>query len=138
MSGCFLREFNLEPTGTEFCRVALPCLSAFYSLHSVLFFPSSGPEWSRLRRVLNPKMLKLHEVSIFATVINEVVDDLLKRLELLRRRSEDGSTVPDVASEFYKFGFEGEWSVRAQFGPSLVFLTFFFFFIHFRHLCDLV
>lgn len=52
-------------------------------------------------------MLKLHEVSTFATVINEVVDDLLKRFELLRGRSQDGSTVPDVASEFYKFGFEG-------------------------------
>lgn len=73
-----------------------------YGLHV-----NSGPEWSRLRGALNPKMLKLHEVSTFAAVINEVVDDLLKRFELLRGRSEDGSTVSDVASEFYKFGFEG-------------------------------
>lgn len=63
-------------------------------------------------------MLKLHEVSTFATVINEVVDDLLKRFEFLRSRSEDGSTVPDVASEFYKFGFEGEWAVQALLGQS--------------------
>lgn len=109
---CFQKEFKFESTGTELRRVVLLSGCTFDSLNSnpVQFFfsPSSGPEWSRLRRVLNPKMLKLHEVSTFATVINEVVDDLLKRFELLRSRSEDGSTVPDVASELYKFGFEGE------------------------------
>lgn len=63
-------------------------------------------------------MLKLHEVSTFSTVINEVVDDLLKRFELLRGRSEDGSTVSDVASVFYKFGFEGEWAVRTLLGEG--------------------
>lgn len=63
-------------------------------------------------------MLKLHEVSTFAAVINEVVDDLLKRFELLRGRSEDGSTVSDVASEFYKFGFEGEQAVRGLLGEG--------------------
>lgn len=52
-------------------------------------------------------MLRPREVSAFAPVVQTVVDDLLARLELLRRRSPDGATVPDLAAELYKFGFEG-------------------------------
>lgn len=52
-------------------------------------------------------MLKLREVSAFAPVIHQVVDDLLHRIKLLRTRSQDQVTVSDVADEFYKFGFEG-------------------------------
>lgn len=115
-------EFRCELIVTEIRRAASSSPLTFDppNTHPVQFFcsPSSGPEWSRLRGALNPKMLKLHEVSTFAAVINEVVDDLLKRFELLRGRSEDGSTVSDVASEFYKFGFEGEWAVRALLGEG--------------------
>lgn len=52
-------------------------------------------------------MLKLQEVATFAPVVNSVVGDLLQRLEFLRSGSQDGVTVSDVASELYKFGFEG-------------------------------
>lgn len=52
-------------------------------------------------------MLKLQEVSAYASVIHQVVGDLLKRIELLRTRSQDQATVSDLASELYKFGFEG-------------------------------
>lgn len=60
-----------------------------------------------MRSVLNPKMLKLQEVSAYAPIIHRVVGDLLRRVEFLRSRSHDGSTVSDVAAELYKFGFEG-------------------------------
>lgn len=57
---------------------------------------------------MNPKMLKPQEVSAYAPVIHQVVGDLLQRVELLRSHSPDQATVPDVAAELYKFGFEGE------------------------------
>ncbi|KAI3366152.1 hypothetical protein L3Q82_009978, partial [Scortum barcoo] len=77
-----------------------------YGLHV-----DTGPEWHRIRSVLNPKLLKLREVSAFAPIIHQVIGDLLQRVELLRRRSEDQATVPDVAAELYKFGFEGISSI---------------------------
>ncbi|MEQ2179498.1 hypothetical protein GOODEAATRI_025600 [Goodea atripinnis] len=74
--------------------------------NSLLWFCSTGPEWYRIRSVLNPKMLKLQEVSAFAPIIHQVVGDLLGRVELLRSRSQDQATVSDLAAELYKFGFE--------------------------------
>lgn len=71
----------------------------------------TGPEWYRIRSALNPKMLKLKEVTAYAPIIHEVVSDLLQRLELLRLRSPDQITVSDLASELYKFGFEGISSI---------------------------
>ncbi|XP_051752538.1 sterol 26-hydroxylase, mitochondrial [Ctenopharyngodon idella] len=71
----------------------------------------TGPEWYRIRSALNPKMLKLKEVSAYAPIIHEVVSDLLRRVELLRLRSQDQVTVNDLASELYKFGFEGISSI---------------------------
>ncbi|XP_048091612.1 sterol 26-hydroxylase, mitochondrial [Alosa alosa] len=77
-----------------------------YGLHV-----DTGPEWSRLRSALNPKMLKPQEVTAFVPVIHDVVGDLLSRLETLRLRSPDHVTVCDLAAELYKFGFEGISSV---------------------------
>lgn len=53
-------------------------------------------------------MLKLREVQTFSPVIHDVVGDLLRRIEFLRSGSQDGVTVPDIASELYRFGFEGD------------------------------
>ncbi|XP_068446936.1 sterol 26-hydroxylase, mitochondrial [Clinocottus analis] len=77
-----------------------------YGLHV-----DSGPEWYRMRSALNPKMLKLREAWAYAPVIQQVVGDLLRRVELLRSRSQDGATVSDMAAELYKFGFEGISSI---------------------------
>ncbi len=57
-------------------------------------------------------MLKLKEVAAYAPIIHEVVSDLLQRVELLRLRSPDQVTVKDLASELYKFGFEGVYGYR--------------------------
>ncbi|KAG7467380.1 hypothetical protein MATL_G00152750 [Megalops atlanticus] len=77
-----------------------------YGLHV-----AKGEEWYRMRSALNPKMLKLQEVSAFAPVIHQVVGDLLRRLERLRLRSSDGATVCDLTGELYKFGFESICSI---------------------------
>uniref|UniRef100_A0A8C7Q907 Uncharacterized protein n=1 Tax=Oncorhynchus mykiss TaxID=8022 RepID=A0A8C7Q907_ONCMY len=77
-----------------------------YGLHV-----DTGPQWHRIRSVLNPKMLKLAEVSAYAPVIHQVVGDLLQRIESLRLRSQDHTTVPDLTAELYKFGFEGISSI---------------------------
>ncbi|CAB1450368.1 unnamed protein product [Pleuronectes platessa] len=77
-----------------------------YGLHT-----SSGTEWYQIRKQLNPKMLKLGEVSVYASSIQEVVGDMLQRIEVLRCRSQDQATVPDMAAELYKFGFEAVSSI---------------------------
>ncbi|XP_074520526.1 sterol 26-hydroxylase, mitochondrial [Halichoeres trimaculatus] len=77
-----------------------------YGLHV-----DTGQEWHRIRSALNPRMLKLQEVSAYAPIIHQVVGDLLRRVELLRSRSQDQTTVSDVAAELYKFGFEGISSI---------------------------
>ncbi|XP_049609650.1 sterol 26-hydroxylase, mitochondrial [Syngnathus scovelli] len=77
-----------------------------YGLHV-----DKGEEWHRIRSALNPKMLKLQEVSAYAPIIHQVVEDLLQRVEFLRARSPDGISVPDVTAELYKFGFEGISSI---------------------------
>ncbi|CAB1327971.1 unnamed protein product [Coregonus sp. 'balchen'] len=77
-----------------------------YGLHV-----DKGPEWYRIRSALNPKMLKLAEVSAYAPVIHQVVGDLLQRIERLRLSSQDHTTVPDITAELYKFGFEGISSI---------------------------
>ncbi|XP_035533622.1 sterol 26-hydroxylase, mitochondrial [Morone saxatilis] len=77
-----------------------------YGLHV-----DTGPEWYRIRSALNPKMLKLREVSAYAPIIHQVVADLLQRIKLLRSRSQDQVTVSDMAAELYKFGFEGISSI---------------------------
>ncbi|XP_068612448.1 sterol 26-hydroxylase, mitochondrial [Brachionichthys hirsutus] len=77
-----------------------------YGLHV-----STGTDWYRIRSALNPKMLKLREVSVFAPVINQVVGDLLSRVQLLRKRGPDQATVSDITAELYKFGFEGISSI---------------------------
>uniref|UniRef100_A0A7N9AW69 Cytochrome P450 27C1-like n=1 Tax=Mastacembelus armatus TaxID=205130 RepID=A0A7N9AW69_9TELE len=72
-----------------------------YGLHV-----DTGPEWYRIRSVLNPRMLKMQEVVAYAPIIHQVVGDLLRRIELVRSRSPDQATVPNLAAELYKFGFE--------------------------------
>lgn len=53
-------------------------------------------------------MLKQREVLGYAPIINQVVGDLLQRIELLHSRSQDRATVSNLPAELYKFGFEGK------------------------------
>ncbi|XP_013884158.1 sterol 26-hydroxylase, mitochondrial [Austrofundulus limnaeus] len=90
-------------------RVELPHWKEYRDLRGQAYglHVETGLEWHRIRSVLNPKLLKMREVLAYTPVIHQVIGDLLQRVELLRSRSPDQATVPDVAAELYKFGFEG-------------------------------
>ncbi|KAL6455926.1 hypothetical protein MHYP_G00357770 [Metynnis hypsauchen] len=94
-------------------RTALPHWKEYREMRGQAYglHVDTGPEWYRMRSALNPKMLKLCEAAAYAPVIHDVVTDLLDRLERLRLRSQDKNTVNDLASELYKFGFEGISSI---------------------------
>ncbi|KAJ0062345.1 hypothetical protein NL108_010527 [Boleophthalmus pectinirostris] len=90
-------------------RVHLPHWKEYRDLRGQAYglHVDTGENWYRIRSVLNQKMLKPAEARAYAPVIHQVVDDLLHRVQVLRQTSPDRTTVPDIASELYKFGFEG-------------------------------
>ncbi|XP_060774774.1 sterol 26-hydroxylase, mitochondrial [Neoarius graeffei] len=94
-------------------RTMLPHWKEYFDMKAQAYglHVHTGEKWYRLRSVLNPKMLKLQEASAYAPVIHDVVSDLLQRVERVRLRSQDESTVCDLSSELYKFGFEGISSI---------------------------
>lgn len=56
-------------------------------------------------------MLKPTEAVLYADAINEVVSDLMVRLEDERAKSPSGVTIQDVANVLYRFALEGVWSI---------------------------
>ncbi|KAF7641937.1 hypothetical protein LDENG_00268020 [Lucifuga dentata] len=95
--------------GVHPVRIELPHWKEYQDLRGQAYglHVNKGLEWRRIRSVLNPKMLKMKEVLAYAPVIHAVVGDLLQRIEFLRVQSQDQATVPNLAAELYKFGFEG-------------------------------
>ncbi|NXX50788.1 CP27B protein, partial [Tricholaema leucomelas] len=69
-----------------------------------------GQEWQRLRRLLAPLLLRPRAAQGYSAQVSAVVGDLLRRLRRQRDRH-PRQLVPDVATEFYKFGLEGISSV---------------------------
>ncbi|XP_053142873.1 sterol 26-hydroxylase, mitochondrial-like [Hemicordylus capensis] len=70
-------------------------------------FTEDGERWHHLRQVLNKRMLKPSEAVLYADVINEVVSDLIVRLEDDRKKSPSGIMIQDVANVLYRFALEG-------------------------------
>ncbi|XP_018408065.1 PREDICTED: sterol 26-hydroxylase, mitochondrial-like [Nanorana parkeri] len=70
-------------------------------------FTEQGQRWHALRTVLNKRMLKPSEAKSYAGSINNIVTDLVVRLQDLREESPSGDMVKDVANEFYRFALEG-------------------------------
>uniref|UniRef100_A0A8C6ZMY1 Methyltransferase 1, tRNA methylguanosine n=1 Tax=Nothoprocta perdicaria TaxID=30464 RepID=A0A8C6ZMY1_NOTPE len=71
---------------------------------------SEGEEWQRLRSLLGRHLLRPRAAQAYAGALDAVVTDLLRRLQRQRDRHPQ-HLVPDVATEFYKFGLEGISSV---------------------------
>ncbi|NWX94769.1 CP27B protein, partial [Nothoprocta ornata] len=71
---------------------------------------SEGEEWQRLRSLLGRHLLRPRAAQAYAGALDAVVSDLLRRLQRQRDRHPQ-HLVPDVATEFYKFGLEGISSV---------------------------
>uniref|UniRef100_A0A6J0UNZ8 Cytochrome P450 27C1 isoform X2 n=1 Tax=Pogona vitticeps TaxID=103695 RepID=A0A6J0UNZ8_9SAUR len=68
---------------------------------------AEGEQWLKMRRVLRQKMVKPKDVAIFSEGVSEVVADLIKRIYILRNQEEDGETVTNVNSLFFKYSMEG-------------------------------
>ncbi|XP_054828531.1 cytochrome P450 27C1 [Eublepharis macularius] len=68
---------------------------------------AEGEQWLKMRRVLRQKMVKPKDVAIFSGGVNEVIADLIKRIHILRNQEEDGETVTNVNSLFFKYSMEG-------------------------------
>ncbi|XP_062974733.1 cytochrome P450 27C1 [Elgaria multicarinata webbii] len=72
---------------------------------------AEGEQWLKMRRVLRQKMVKPKDVAIFSGGVNEVIADLIKRIHILRNQEEDGETVINVNSLFFKYSMEGAATV---------------------------
>ncbi|XP_061468962.1 cytochrome P450 27C1 isoform X3 [Rhineura floridana] len=68
---------------------------------------AEGEHWLKMRRVLRQKMVKPKDVAIFSKGVNEVIADLIKRIHILRNQEDDGETVTNVNSLFFKYSMEG-------------------------------
>ncbi|KAM8800681.1 25-hydroxyvitamin D-1 alpha hydroxylase, mitochondrial [Rhynchonycteris naso] len=69
---------------------------------------AEGEEWQKLRSLLAPLLLRPQTASSYARTLEDVVLDLVRRLQRQRGRGTGPPTlVHDVAGEFYKFGLEG-------------------------------
>ncbi|XP_051839495.1 sterol 26-hydroxylase, mitochondrial [Antechinus flavipes] len=69
-------------------------------------FTMQGEKWYQLRQALNPRMLKPSDAALYTDSINQVVEDLLIRLEDIKIKSPSGDQVLDVAHLFYLFSLE--------------------------------
>ncbi|KAJ3603309.1 hypothetical protein NHX12_031051 [Muraenolepis orangiensis] len=77
--------------------------------HDYGLLTSEGEEWQSVRSLLAKHMLRPRAVEAYDHALNGVVSDLIVKLRH-SRRCQDG-LVPDVGSEFYRFGLEGISSV---------------------------
>ncbi|XP_053560963.1 25-hydroxyvitamin D-1 alpha hydroxylase, mitochondrial [Bombina bombina] len=78
--------------------------------HSFGLLTAEGEEWQQIRSMLGKHMLKPKEVESYSGVLNDVVGDLIKKLNYQRNQNPN-HIVKDISSEFYKFGLEGISSV---------------------------
>ncbi|XP_076012151.1 cytochrome P450 27C1 [Genypterus blacodes] len=68
---------------------------------------AEGEDWLKMRSVLRQLIMRPRDVAVFSGDINNVVDDLLKRVCALRSREADGATVYNVNDLFFKYAMEG-------------------------------
>ncbi|KAL7989810.1 hypothetical protein Chor_012476, partial [Crotalus horridus] len=78
--------------------------------HAYGLLTAEGEEWQQIRSILGKHMLKPKEVESYTGTLNEVVSDLICRLQH-QRNLHERHVVKNVADEFYKFGLEGISSV---------------------------
>ncbi|XP_068423152.1 cytochrome P450 [Clinocottus analis] len=108
-----LIEQVLRQEGRLPVRTDMPHWRSYRELRNQAHGPLTemGPNWQRIRSILNPRMLKPKHVSSYADTINEVVSDFIHRVSWLRETSGGGVMVNDLTAELYKFAFEGISSV---------------------------
>ena len=77
-----------------------------YLFYCVLF-SSEGEDWLKMRSVLRQLVMRPRDVAVFSDDVNQVVDDLIKRVAILRNQESDGATVLNVNDLFFKYAMEG-------------------------------
>ncbi|XP_047437456.1 cytochrome P450 27C1 [Mugil cephalus] len=68
---------------------------------------AEGEEWLKMRSVLRQLIMRPRDVAVFSDDVNNVVDDLIKRVITLRSQHSDGTTVFNVNELFFKYAMEG-------------------------------
>lgn len=66
-----------------------------------------GEDWLKMRSVLRQLIMRPRDVAVFSDDVNKVVDDLIKRVCILRTQEPDGATVLNVNDLFFKYAMEG-------------------------------
>uniref|UniRef100_A0A3P8WGI7 Cytochrome P450, family 27, subfamily C, polypeptide 1 n=1 Tax=Cynoglossus semilaevis TaxID=244447 RepID=A0A3P8WGI7_CYNSE len=75
--------------------------------HSTGLISAEGDEWLKMRSVLRQLIMRPRDVALFSDDVNQVVDDLIKRVCTLRAKESDGTTVLNVNDLFFKYAMEG-------------------------------
>ncbi|XP_057699447.1 cytochrome P450 27C1 [Corythoichthys intestinalis] len=68
---------------------------------------AEGEDWLKMRSVLRQLIMRPRDVAVFSDDINKVVDDLIKRVCIVRSQGVDGATVVNVNDLFFKYAMEG-------------------------------
>lgn len=74
---------------------------------SCVLFSSEGEDWLKMRSMLRQLIMRPRDVAVFSDDVNNVVDDLIKRVCMLRSQESDGSTILNVNDLFFKYAMEG-------------------------------
>ncbi|XP_010728264.2 cytochrome P450 27C1 [Larimichthys crocea] len=68
---------------------------------------AEGDKWLKMRSVLRQLIMRPSDVAEFSDDVNNVVDDLIKRVRILRAEEPDRATVSNVNDLFFKYAMEG-------------------------------
>ncbi|CAL8381460.1 unnamed protein product [Arctogadus glacialis] len=78
---------------------------------STALISAEGEEWLKMRSVLRQLIMRPQDVAVFSEDVNLVVDDLVKRVGLLRSQSSDGESVVNINDLFFQYAMEGMASI---------------------------
>lgn len=67
---------------------------------------AEGHDWLKMRSVLRQLIMRPRDVAVFSDDVNDVVDDLVNRVYLLRSQQPDGATVLNMNDLFFKYAME--------------------------------
>lgn len=67
---------------------------------------SDGPDWKRMRVLLDKPLLRPKLVAAYTDNFNEVVTDLIERLMRIRETKGNGLTVPNIDQELFRWSLE--------------------------------
>ncbi|KAK7913174.1 hypothetical protein WMY93_013385 [Mugilogobius chulae] len=68
---------------------------------------AEGEDWLKMRSVLRRLIMRPRDVAVFSDDVNQVVDDLITRLNILRSQHPDQATVFNLNDLFFKYAMEG-------------------------------